>query len=301
LCSKKDLKMFPESEHTIVGEKGINLSGGQRARVNLARALYSDAQIYLFDDPLSAVDASVAKKIYDNCINSYLSNKIRILVTHQVHFLSSANQIIYLEDGEIQFKGTFNELSTNKQINLDNLQTVQPSSSSDEAELAIQEENGGEDEDQEAAQTSSFSPSSRMTLLKKRSLSQCNSPSSPLSSPEQIPDNSHSDQRCLFSSNSNLVDLRNLASSSQYLNLEMSSSNLVINSPEKPKKDQFNMGPRESQFDEKRTYGAMNWKTYFVYFKVGGGIIGSIFVFLMFISSQAVVVLADFWLSNWYT
>lgn len=59
------MKMFSDGELTIVGEKGINLSGGQRARVNLARALYSEAQIYLFDDPLSAVDASVAKNIYE--------------------------------------------------------------------------------------------------------------------------------------------------------------------------------------------------------------------------------------------
>lgn len=65
----KDLKLLKHRELTIVGEKGINLSGGQRARVNLARALYSDAQIYLFDDPLSAVDANVARKIYEkyNC------------------------------------------------------------------------------------------------------------------------------------------------------------------------------------------------------------------------------------------
>ncbi len=290
--------MFSEAEHTIVGEKGINLSGGQRARINLARALYSDAQIYLFDDPLSAVDASVAKKIYENCLNTYLSNRIRILVTHQVHFLSSANQIIYLQDGAIQFKGTFAELSARKEINLAALHAPAiDHPSSDDAELIIQEEH---DEDCDSqAHTSSFSPSSRMPLLKKRSLSQCTSPNSPTTSPEKIPDSSHSDQRCLFSSNSNLVDLKNLASSSQFVNLEMSSSNLAINSSEKPQKDHFDMKPKESQFDEKRTFGAMNWKTYFVYFKVGGGIFGSVFVLSMFLASQAVVVLADFWLSNW--
>lgn len=61
----KDLKSFSNGENTLIGEKGINLSGGQRARVSVARALYSDAQIYLFDDPLSAVDFNVAKKLYD--------------------------------------------------------------------------------------------------------------------------------------------------------------------------------------------------------------------------------------------
>ena len=59
------MKLFPSGENTQIGEKGINLSGGQRARISVARALYSDAQIYLFDDPLSAVDANVAKKLFD--------------------------------------------------------------------------------------------------------------------------------------------------------------------------------------------------------------------------------------------
>ena len=57
--------MFDRRDRTIIGEKGINLSGGQRARISLARALYSDAQIYILDDPLSAVDANVAKKLFD--------------------------------------------------------------------------------------------------------------------------------------------------------------------------------------------------------------------------------------------
>ena len=61
----KDLKLFEKGAGTIIGEKGINLSGGQRARVSLARALYSDAQIFLLDDPLSAVDANVAKYLYE--------------------------------------------------------------------------------------------------------------------------------------------------------------------------------------------------------------------------------------------
>ncbi|CAF1472632.1 unnamed protein product, partial [Adineta ricciae] len=93
---------------TIVGEKGVNVSGGQKARIALARALYTDADIYLLDDPLAAVDHEVARRIYDECIgpNSLLKHKTRLLVTHQTHFLvESAQQIIFLREGQIDTDG----------------------------------------------------------------------------------------------------------------------------------------------------------------------------------------------------
>jgi len=67
---------------TVIGERGINVSGGQKARISLARALYQDADIYLLDDPLSAVDPEVAQNIFHKCITSYLKDKIVVLVTH---------------------------------------------------------------------------------------------------------------------------------------------------------------------------------------------------------------------------
>ena len=70
-------------DKTMVGEKGITLSGGQKSRVALARAVYQDKDIYLLDDPLSAVDPKVASKIFSNCINGLLKDKTRVLVTHQ--------------------------------------------------------------------------------------------------------------------------------------------------------------------------------------------------------------------------
>lgn len=70
----------------MIGEKGVNLSGGQKARVSLARAIYSDRDIYLFDDPISAVDVHVGKFLMHECIKGYLSNKTRILVTHAINF-----------------------------------------------------------------------------------------------------------------------------------------------------------------------------------------------------------------------
>ena len=70
----------------MIGEKGVNLSGGQKARIALARAIYSDKDIYLLDDPISAVDIHVGKFIMNQCLNGFLKNKTRVLVTHAVNF-----------------------------------------------------------------------------------------------------------------------------------------------------------------------------------------------------------------------
>ncbi|CAF3821860.1 unnamed protein product [Rotaria sp. Silwood1] len=103
-CLDIDLRNFGEvSDLMMVGDKGVNLSGGQKARISLARALYTDADLYLLDDPLAAVDPKVAKKIFDECIGprSLLREKTRILVTHQTHFFVEADQIIVLKNGHI--------------------------------------------------------------------------------------------------------------------------------------------------------------------------------------------------------
>ncbi|KAB0798602.1 hypothetical protein PPYR_09595 [Photinus pyralis] len=109
---RSDLAMFPFGDRTIVGEKGNSLSGGQRARINLARAVYKRADIYLLDDPLSAVDAKVGKQLFDDCIMRFLNNKIRILITHQLQYLKEADRILIFDDGKITQEGTYQELST---------------------------------------------------------------------------------------------------------------------------------------------------------------------------------------------
>jgi len=81
----------------MVGDRGVSLSGGQRARINLARAVYRQADLYLFDDPLSAVDTRVARHLYWKCITEYLHGKTRILVTHQLQFLKRADYIVVLD------------------------------------------------------------------------------------------------------------------------------------------------------------------------------------------------------------
>uniref|UniRef100_A0A673CCE7 ABC-type glutathione-S-conjugate transporter n=1 Tax=Sphaeramia orbicularis TaxID=375764 RepID=A0A673CCE7_9TELE len=107
-----DLDILPAGDSTEIGEKGLNLSGGQKQRVSLARAVYRKADVYLLDDPLSAVDAHVGQHIFDKVIGpkGVLRDKTRILVTHGMSFLPQADLILVLVDGEITESGSYQEL-----------------------------------------------------------------------------------------------------------------------------------------------------------------------------------------------
>lgn len=107
---ERDLKLLPNGDESIVGERGSRLSGGQRARINLARAIYKKADIYLLDDPLSAVDAHVGKHIFEKCIRDYLCDKIVILVTHQLQYLQNLQQIVILNNGRIEAQGSYQQI-----------------------------------------------------------------------------------------------------------------------------------------------------------------------------------------------
>ncbi|XP_058461266.1 probable multidrug resistance-associated protein lethal(2)03659 [Malaya genurostris] len=107
---EKDFELLPHGEETIVGERGISLSGGQRARISLARSIYRKADIYLLDDPLSAVDTHVGKHIFEECIKSYLNDKVCVLVTHQLQYLKNVEHIVLMNMGTVEAQGTYRSL-----------------------------------------------------------------------------------------------------------------------------------------------------------------------------------------------
>ena len=106
----KDIEKFPDCDQTIVGERGVVLSGGQRARVSLARAVYAEGELYLLDDPLSAVDFKVAQHIYRECIKGLLGQKTRLITSHQERVMREADDVIPLYKGRMLGKGSFTEL-----------------------------------------------------------------------------------------------------------------------------------------------------------------------------------------------
>ena len=105
-----DFAQLASGDKTEIGEKGINLSGGQKQRISIARALYQDTEVYLLDDPLSAVDAHVAKHIFDNVICGLLKDKTVLLVTHYLHLLPQLDYVVSMRYGEIEEQGTYSQL-----------------------------------------------------------------------------------------------------------------------------------------------------------------------------------------------
>ncbi|KAF9150253.1 Multidrug resistance-associated protein 1 [Linnemannia schmuckeri] len=113
-----DLAILPAGDMTEIGERGINLSGGQKQRVSLARAVYADADVYLLDDPLSAVDAQVDKHLWKHLLGpeGVLKDKTRILVTHGIHHLEEVDKVVLVKDGEVAEHGTYRELMIGRNI-----------------------------------------------------------------------------------------------------------------------------------------------------------------------------------------
>ena len=109
-----DLKLFPANEYSEVSPGGANLSGGQKARICLARAVYNDADIYILDDPISSVDPIVFNKIYGALLLNYLKDKTRIVLQHDQNFIQHMEYIYYINEGKIVFSGTYNEFINTK-------------------------------------------------------------------------------------------------------------------------------------------------------------------------------------------
>ncbi|KAK0727269.1 ATP-binding cassette transporter protein YOR1-like protein [Lasiosphaeria miniovina] len=131
-----DLDMLPNHDLTEIGERGITISGGQKQRLNIARAIYFDADIVLMDDPLSAVDAHVGRHIFDNGILGLLKDKCRILATHQLWVLSRCDRIIWMEAGKIQAIDTFDNLMKNSEGFQQLMDSTAVEEKKDKAEIA---------------------------------------------------------------------------------------------------------------------------------------------------------------------
>ena len=162
---KEDFKQLPDGDQTVVGERGEVLSGGQQARVSLARAVYADGDIYLLDDPLSAVDFKVGQHIFNKCIKDLLGDKVVLFASHQQQHMENADQVIVLYKGRVLDKGRFPELHEKGVISttIDPLYKAALKDKMDSSE-PFGWEDKGEDDDAEKCQKTHAMPNEARSL-----------------------------------------------------------------------------------------------------------------------------------------
>lgn len=152
---QQDIDMLPDGDLTEIGERGITVSGGQKQRLNIARAIYFNPDIVLMDDPLSAVDAHVGKHLFDKAISGLLKGKCRVLATHQLHVLEKVDRVLWMEEGRIQAIGTFDELMHNNLGFAEMMSKISTEKKEEQVDKCaesddIEEEEKGEKEEEEA-------------------------------------------------------------------------------------------------------------------------------------------------------
>ncbi|EME26321.1 Multidrug resistance-associated protein 1 [Galdieria sulphuraria] len=270
-----DLDILPAGDRTEIGEKGINLSGGQKARIALARACYRDSDVYMLDDPLSAVDTHVAKQLFDMAIDGpLLKGKTKILVTHHIDFLSRADTILVVHQGQLIDQGTFDDLIARASIG----SSVRASSSP--AQLSPQWKgrmNGEADEP---------------ILHREQSIS---------ISLEQA--NGHKEETISSSDNEDsLLDKKILSNSDLSLEEE---DEMTVLSKKQPSEEMVSSPSEQNDdskakltIDEERFTGRVKFAIYIAYFLAVGGFF---FTFTIFSGTcaQGLRIAVDAWLSAW--
>ena len=158
-----DLLTLPKGDQTEIGEKGLNLSGGQKARISVARAIYSNAEIYIFDDPLSALDSYVGMNLFKEVFNDYLKDKTFIITTHALQYLNFFDRIFYMVDGKIHWSGTFEEIK-NQEFYEEFVKSIEKKKSGEIHD--IKKEKNEEKENEEEEENLDDEESSKTNIIK---------------------------------------------------------------------------------------------------------------------------------------
>ncbi|KAL4220768.1 Multidrug resistance-associated protein 5 [Mactra antiquata] len=262
----EDFLDFVDGDQTEIGERGINLSGGQKQRISLARAVYSNKDIYLLDDPLSAVDIHVGRHIFSECIMKELGGKTVLFVTHQLQYLSKCDNVIFIRDGTITDTGTHTQLMS---ADTEYANLIKMFYTKEKEKEGSHESFSGERPKSLHKQFSIDHPGMRQRTLSSGSKGSHDgvpgSPSTP--SPK---------------SRRNLIH-----------QMSVISRGMSVEEESKPQ-----TGGKLIVAEEKKD-GKVGWQTYSSYMKAAGGYILSIFVILVFAVAIATQSFSSWWLSYW--
>ncbi|CAL8127080.1 unnamed protein product [Orchesella dallaii] len=276
---KRDMELFPYGDKTLVGDRGASLSGGQKARITLARAVYADADVYILDDPLSAVDAEVGRHLFEKCICGILAKKARILVTHQLQFLKSVNKIMLMDNGKVQIEGNYTDLLTSGIDFAQLLQTEEDKTDSTPNISPLKRTSFGRSRTLSDASVSSVT--SRSSIIKKSSITVASGEGSLLGNAYTYDDMSDSEDEEDSISPDGSPSKKSMISG---VNRKAS----VAKSIDGPK-----------AVEEASSAGSVKLSLYWKYFKSGSGFFSFFMMVLFNVITQILFSGADWWLNFW--
>ncbi|KAK4455830.1 hypothetical protein QBC34DRAFT_388031 [Podospora aff. communis PSN243] len=268
-----DFTQLPDGDETVVGERGISLSGGQKARVALARAVYARADVYLLDDSLSAVDSHVGRHLIDNVLGpkGLLSSKTRILATNSIPVLSQSDYICLLRDGEIAERGTYRQLIAMRGLVAELINTTGRNDSGSAS--PVESTSSGSD-----SETSTIMEAER--ALEKEEMEEAEERLGTLQSIRPGPGNSSAQAKKRSSS---MATLRRASASS-------------FRGPRGKLHDEES--PKTKQAKEHLEQGKVKWSVYLEYAKTSN--LGAVAVYMItLITAQAAQIAGSFWLKEW--
>ncbi|XP_050393097.1 ATP-binding cassette sub-family C member 5 isoform X1 [Patella vulgata] len=260
-CLKDDFDSFVSGDMTEIGERGMNLSGGQKQRISLARAVYSEKDIILLDDPLSAVDIHVGQHIFTQCLQKLLKNKTVVFVTHQLQYLPECDEVIYLRDGQIAGIGKHEDLMTaeGEYYSLVNLFNTEQTGELDKLDEQIEIEINGDIRPRLVSVSKDMNHDSNMPpLVLQRTMST-------VSQAEDGVQNGKKLERQF---------------SAMSVTSEIDDDGKLI-------------------MTEESDIGSVNWSVFTEYFRAMGGYILCFLVFLIFVGSVMSTALTNWYLSYW--
>ena len=294
-----DLEILKGGDMTEIGERGINLSGGQKARVSIARALYSDSDIYLLDDPISALDAHVGRNIINNVLCDYLKDKTRILVTHAIQYCNRADRIIYMKDGRIDWEGNFKELENQEFYK--NMVIKKKKEESDLKRRKSEEIDYSNDKTNESGEdnidTSDKKLNININTQRKKSINEEFDDLKKNLNESNMEVENHDQDKVI-------EPLITEEDSDKNIKFEkkLSQNEILINNEEKI----TNIGNKEKEGeikritkDEDRVKGKLKGNVYATYFRNNGGALFVITLFFILIFWQSLKCGSDLWLVHW--
>lgn len=300
-CLLPDLESLPAGDNTEIGERGINLSGGQKARVSLARAVYADADNYLIDDPLSAVDSVVANQLRSNVLGpgGLLARKARIVVTHNSHLLPLANCVMVLQDGHIAHCGTYEDLRAQEV----HFAGVWDDDESDHRRLADTVDYADSEAAEDDARVRNRNERTLQKLLEESSVFNfCMSEAEKHSSKSDKAENGKIDKQDAKESPKEGDLWRGDSNTLEYNQSLQSNYSSARTGSLSAKADSLRPGQSPSAkltVIEDRRVGRVTNRVYWIYIKAAGGLLALIFASLGFALAQAASQVAEWWLAQW--